>query len=441
MENVHCLTPDQAAQRLLSLVQTLGMEGQRNERSTNSKKARNAQPDPSSISWAFHETVDKDGLLRWLAENLDASRNGLCDDELEFLDYLDRIEYTGSDLSAAGEKDLAASFELRAQLDRLEKQISQSRQHKKTLQEQSAMLDKRTEQLMQQLSELRVEEEALARAASSADAEVSRTTSMYQGFLDEAALATRKLASALSPASGRNAAGSLTKHFMFQCEDEVDEMCCAIKDYMTELGEFVETGMRKADVLPSPWKEFEPFATRSVADLLNVAKSEHGRIARDIVPMAQLKLKLDIERELLLASRSEADKALASGDLVQRCEQYMHDGEHASGWTSSVEAHAVNLSGAVLSHLEEPGQVRHFGDVMEQLRQQWAALAENRRDQQSQDLEIAAQSIGPQRQAADEAMHRLAEEQADSGRLECDVGGGSDQPGAGQQGAGEKTGR
>ncbi|KAJ1958006.1 hypothetical protein EC988_000539 [Linderina pennispora] len=199
---------------------------------------------------------------------------------------------------------------------------------------------------------------------------------------------------------------------MFQCEDEVDEMCRAIKDYMTELGEFVETGMRKADVLPSPWKEFEPFATRSVADLLNVAKSEHRRIAGDIVPMTQLKLKLDIERELLLASGSEADKALASGDLVQRCEQYMHDGERASSWTSSVEAHAVNLSGAVLSHLEEPGQVRHFGDVMEQLRQQWAALAENRRDQQSQDLEIAAQSIGPLRQAADEAMHRLAEEQA-----------------------------
>ncbi|KAJ1938815.1 hypothetical protein FBU59_004325 [Linderina macrospora] len=274
------------------------------------------------------------------------------------------------------------------------------------------MLGERAEQLTQQLAELQAEEEMLVRTASSADAEVSRMAAAYQGSLDEAALATQNLASTLNTPAGNSMTGQPTKHYVFQCGDEVAQLRRAVEGYMAELGQFIETGMRKMDTLPSPWKEFEPFATQSVAELLDVAKREHGRITSDLIPMTRLKMRLNLERELLRAAGDEADKAMASGDLLQRCGQYVPNGVHDDKITSSVSMHAARLSGAALGNLVVSGQVQRFGDVTKQLQQQWNMLAECRGYQQNRDLEMAAHSIGPQRQAAEEIVRKLAEEHA-----------------------------
>ncbi|KAJ2630011.1 hypothetical protein H4R22_002968, partial [Coemansia sp. RSA 1290] len=119
------LTAEQAAQRLLDVLETVASSSLQPK--ANSKgNAKKHPPDSSSISWAFHNSVDTTGLLNWLSINIDAVNNGLCEDELELLAYLDRIDYKPSASSKNGTDSSEAilpSFELQKEKARTEANV------------------------------------------------------------------------------------------------------------------------------------------------------------------------------------------------------------------------------------------------------------------------------------------------------------------------------
>ncbi|KAJ2329313.1 hypothetical protein GGI00_003970, partial [Coemansia sp. RSA 2681] len=279
---------DQAAQRLLTLLDTLGIssESSQGKGSTNANANANANRvskglDTSSISWAFHETIDTTGVLRWLAENIDAAANGLSDDELELLSHLERTEFEygdGADLAKSesnggceGDEDAAPSFELHARRKRTQARISRLEAYSETVRGQHTLLTGRVNQMTRELEDLQAEELVLSKAASSADGEVARLTSMYSGLLGESSLAAQTLMARLHPES-------LEHRYFYQCANEISRLEIALQAHVEDIGEHVGAYMKIADELPSPWREFEPFATHSVSELLRLATAEHSRI-------------------------------------------------------------------------------------------------------------------------------------------------------------------
>ncbi|KAJ2879759.1 hypothetical protein IWW38_006063, partial [Coemansia aciculifera] len=250
---------DQAAQRLLTLLDTLGIssDASRSKSLTNPNRAK-AGLDPSSISWAFHETIDTTGVLRWLAENVDAAANGLSNDELELLLHIDRSEFRyGDDVNLTkresssngreGNEDVAPSFELRERTRKTQARISRLEAYSETVHGQNTLLTGRVNQLTRELEELQAEELVLAKTASSADGEVSRLTSMYAGLLGESSLATQTLMTSLQPESAE-------RRYFYQCANEIARLESVLQAHVEDIEEHVGAFMKGADELPSPWK-------------------------------------------------------------------------------------------------------------------------------------------------------------------------------------------
>ncbi|KAI8319756.1 hypothetical protein GQ54DRAFT_299101 [Martensiomyces pterosporus] len=427
------LTPEQAAQRLLSLMDTLGIQGKDAGRQT--AKAETRKLDPSSISWAFHDSSDKCGVLKWIVENVDASKNGLSDDELEVLEYLDRIKYTSDNGSSSNIDEVTEasrgalsqgsaggeaipSFELRARKTALEAQIERLSKYRQTISSQSTVLKNRVDQMTHRLAACRAEEEALAKIASSSDSEVARLTSVYAGVLDETALTAETLMSRLHAGSdGQSVGGSdaANMHFFYQNGELVEGLENAMQSHMENLGELVKAQMSQSDELPSPWKEFQPFATRSIAELLSLARSEHERIGTSAVELARAKLKLEIEKKLVVAVGEDVDKAYEGGDLLPRC-QALESSLGANDTVSyflgeSVSSHASKIAAPILEDSSARLQLNEFEDALRQVNHGWNELAQHRGRQLSQHLEAAAQSVESQRRAAESILRALADEQ------------------------------
>ncbi|KAJ2759276.1 hypothetical protein IWQ56_005779, partial [Coemansia nantahalensis] len=138
------LTADQAAQRLLALVDVLDEGGGGATAQRAAGGGHRQRLAVSSISWGFHESADTTGLLQWVAENVDARKNGLTADELELLAHLDRIGYT-SDGTDDAALTVAPGFELAAQRAKTEARIARLEPYVETVRNQGAVLASRAD--------------------------------------------------------------------------------------------------------------------------------------------------------------------------------------------------------------------------------------------------------------------------------------------------------
>ncbi|KAJ2055447.1 hypothetical protein GGI17_006646, partial [Coemansia sp. S146] len=407
---------DQAAQRLLALIDALGANGD----TSGGKRIANANrvskgSDASSISWAFHETIDTTGVLRWLAENIDAASNGLSGDELELLSHLERIEFQyddnansikhASNNTREGDEDVMPSFELRARKKEAQARVTRLEAHVETARGQCTLLKSRVNQMTHELEELQAEELVLAKAASSADGDVSRLTSMYTGLLGESSLAAQTLMARLQPAS-------LDRRHYYQCAGDISRLESALQAHAEDIGEYVGAYLKSADELPSPWKEFEPFATQNVPELLRLAMVEHSRIGGSAQKLVRNTLALEIENALVRAVDAEVEKAMrVPGDLLQRCQTRS---PVPSGTESDIERmiseHVTRLVSTTLPDGAAPRLQPAVRSALAHLNQCCNELAQSRSAQLDQELEALKTSLTLPEQTISNIRHTLATE-------------------------------
>ncbi|KAJ2259111.1 hypothetical protein GGI13_000172 [Coemansia sp. RSA 455] len=409
-------TADQAAQRLLALIDTLGVNGDTSagKRMSNANRVNKA-PDASSISWAFHETIDTAGVLRWLAGNIDAASNGLSDDELELLSHLERTEFQYDDSSnltkhqsnstREGDEDVMPSFELRARKKEAQARVTRLEAYAETVRGQRTLLKSRVNQMTHELEELQAEELALAKAASSADGDVARLTSMYTGLLGESSLAAQTLMTRLQPAS-------LDRRYFYQCASDIGRLESALQAHVEDIGEYVSAYLTSADELPSPWKEFEPFATQSVPKLLRLAAMEHSRIGGSAQKLVRSTLALEIESELVRAVDAEVEKAMrVPGDLLQRCQsQSPMPSDTESGTDRAICEHVARLVSTALPDSAAPRLQPAVKSVLAHLNQSCNGLTRSRSAQLDQELETLKASLALPTQTISNIRHALATE-------------------------------
>ncbi|KAJ2324277.1 hypothetical protein IWW51_003350 [Coemansia sp. RSA 2702] len=320
------LTADQAAQRLLSTIDTLsapkplarGKSGQNNKR---------AKLDSSSISWAFHDSVDSTGLLRWLATNIDAEQNGLTSDELELLAHMQRTNYSpdtatppndSGDFGVAG--SLLPAFELRREKARSEAKVARLQSYLDTIRSQSGLLGQRADLVSVELAELLEEEERLKRSAKMSDAEVSRLTTAYTGMLDEASLAAKSLMARLQ-------AEPSTASYFYQSAEAIDRLGDSTSQHLNRLNERLAEQLATADKLPSPWSEFKPFSTQTVSELLQLAQDEHKRLGETAAGLVKTRLAISVEHELVRAVEEEISRMRGEthDSVIKRCRELAHN--------------------------------------------------------------------------------------------------------------------
>ncbi|KAJ2749601.1 hypothetical protein GGI19_005575 [Coemansia pectinata] len=407
---------DQAAQRLLALIDTLGANGDTSggKRMANANRVSKGS-DASSISWAFHETIDTTGILRWLAENIGAASNGLSDDELELLSHLERIEFQyddnanltkhASNNTREGGEDVMPSFELRARKKGAQARVTRLEAYAETTRGQRTLLKSRVNQMTHELEELQAEELVLAKAASSADGDVARLTSMYTGLLGESSLAAQTLMARLQPAS-------LDRRYYYQCAGDISRLESALQAHAEDIGEYVGVYLKSADQLPSPWKEFEPFATQSVPELLRLAAVEHSRIGGSAQKLVRNTLALEIENALVRAVDAEVEKAMrVPGDLLQRCQTQSPAPSGTEFDTERmVSEHVPRLVSTTLPDGAAPRLQPVVRSALAHLNQCCNELAQSRSTRLDQELEALKTSLALPAQTISNIRHALATE-------------------------------
>ncbi|KAJ1719575.1 hypothetical protein LPJ61_006283, partial [Coemansia biformis] len=339
------LTADQAAQRLLVLVDVL--EERRLSPQRQKGSAQKHRLNASSISWAFHESADTTGLLRWIVDNVDARKNGLTSGELELLAHLERAGYS-VDSSDDTARAVAPGFELAAQKPKVEARIARLELYTDTARSQGVVLANRADQMSRELAELQEEEERLRRTVRSSDTEVARLVTAYKGVLDEASLAAKTLEARLRAGAPMSPASS----YFYQCAGRIAGLGDSTRGHLESLGRQLGEQLAKADKLPSPWRDFEPFATRSVSDLLALATEEHARISKSTPGLVAAKLELDIACRLVRAIGEEADKVRGHGSdrVLQRCQATATSGDGRSfdeQLQTVVSEHAARMAASV----------------------------------------------------------------------------------------------
>ncbi|KAJ2690554.1 hypothetical protein IWW39_000648 [Coemansia spiralis] len=405
---------DQAAQRLLALIDTPGTGGDASgdKRIANSNRISKA-PDASSISWAFHETIDTTGVLRWLSENVDAASNGLADDELELLSYLERTEFQyddGSNLpkhapnSTEEEGEGAVpSFELRARKKQAQDRVARLEAYAETVRGQHSLLKGRANQMARELEELQAEELVLTKAASSADGEVARLSSMYSGLLGESSLAAQTLMTRFQPMSQE-------RRYFYQCADDLGRLESALQAHVEDIGEHVGAYLESADELPSPWREFEPFATNSVSELLSLALAEHARIGENAQKLVRDMAALEIENALVRALDAEVDKAMrAPEDLLPRC-LALAPSETALGADRMISEHVERLVPTALPDGSAPRLQPAVKSALAHLNQSCNELVQSRSARLNQELETLRASLVMPTQTIGSIRNTLATE-------------------------------
>ncbi|KAJ2824920.1 hypothetical protein FBU31_003856 [Coemansia sp. 'formosensis'] len=407
---------DQAAQRLLALIETLGASVD----TSGGKRVKNANrvskgSDASSISWAFHETIDTTGMLRWLAENIDAASNGLSDDELELLSHFERTEFQYDDSAnlaqhasngtREGDEDVGPSFELRAKRKQVQARVARLEAYAETVRGQHSLLKGRVNQMAHELEELLAEEQLLVKAATSADGEVSRLTSMYTGLLGESSLAAQTLMTRLQPAS-------LERRYFYQCTGDIGRLETALQAHVEDIGEYVAAHLKSADELPSPWKEFEPFSTHSIPELLRLAVVEHSRVGDSAQKLAKDTLALEIENALVRAIDVEVEKAMrAPGDLLQRCQAQSPAPSGAETRTEQmISEHVARLVLSALPDNTAPRLQPSIKSTLSHLNQSCNELVQSRSTLMNQELEMLKASLAVPTQTISNFRHTLVTE-------------------------------
>ncbi|KAJ2510046.1 hypothetical protein H4217_008056 [Coemansia sp. RSA 1939] len=350
------LTADQYAQRILTLADTLGLLS--SSETAAKAKQQGGKPDASSISWAFHDSADSTGFLRWLVENTDAANNGLTASELALKEYLNRIDYQGpsgsqtkDDLQLGGGRSkydgATSAFDLATQGLKLEKELEDLETHTNLLRSQENLLNSRIDQMTHEVSELLAEEEALEKMAKMSDSEAARLSSLYVGALEDTALTASRLMELLA-VEGKT--GGVDRYF-YQCSPEIDRMTDGAIDNIDVVAQELESRIQSADELPSPWKEFRPFGTTTVSELLQLAADEHQRIGTRVSGMVRTKFELQALESLVESLDEEIDRRSASaediGVLSRQCRE-MFTASSSESVESLLSRHAATLAGSVL---------------------------------------------------------------------------------------------
>ncbi|KAJ2654930.1 hypothetical protein IWW48_005810, partial [Coemansia sp. RSA 1200] len=327
-------------------------------KTTAKAKQQGDKPDASSISWAFHDSADSTGFLRWLVENTDAANNGLTASELELKEYLDRIDYEGpsgihtkSGLQLGGGRSkydgATTAFDLATQGSKLEKELEDLETHTDLLRGQESLLNSRIDQMTREVSELLAEEEALEKMAKMSDSEVARLSSLYVGALEDTALTASGLMELLA-VEGKT--GNATRYF-YQCSPEIDRMTDGVIDNIDVVAQELESRIQSADELPSPWKEFRPFGTTTVSELLQLAADEHQRIGTRVSGMVKSKAELQALERLVESLEEEIGRRSGSaediGVLSRQCREMSTAGS-CETVDSLLRSHAATLAGSVL---------------------------------------------------------------------------------------------
>ncbi|KAI7822278.1 hypothetical protein BX661DRAFT_187616 [Kickxella alabastrina] len=427
------LTAEQAAQRLLTLLDTLGVQ---NTSSNNTGKAKTGkrQPNASSISWAFHESADKTGLLRWLADNITAAKNGLTDDELELMEYLERTNYHNSDPNQQPQQHRlllnepvrtgnsqfstdsiaqsgAPAFEMRMRKDKVQKNVARLEKHAEILRGQNAVLTSRADSMAHELAELRAEEEALTRAATSTDSELARLLTMHLGQLDEASLAAKALMAQLKVDAPKNSKGHTRFHY--QSLEAIDQLGAAMQGIFKVVGEQVALHLRRTNELPSPWKEFRPFAANSVPELLHLATAEHARVGASALDLAKAKLKLKVECELVRAIGEEVGRAQSQNNrsnLLHRCQQLTASETSGFDIDRIINERAQELAQNAQADTFSTAVPADHRRALDLLNESHNALAQSQSDQLSRKLESIAQSLDSQHHSVEHILGTLVNE-------------------------------
>ncbi|KAJ2786917.1 hypothetical protein GGI15_001130 [Coemansia interrupta] len=415
------LTAGQAAQRLLTLLEVLGLQADTagTKRPHSRAGTGNAQKTSvASISWAFHDSTDKDGFLRWLADNADAGRNGVVDSELELFEYLERIGYhdpqaQSKQTSASGDVDSTLAetstpmFELRDQRAKLQKKVASYEKHSATIRQQNEVLSSRVDTMARELAELKAEEEALEKSAAALDAELARLVSVHSGQLEEALLATRLLVRQLE-VNGK-AAPNDAPRYHYQCNDAIKRLCLGMQSYFDSVGRQIEKHAAQVSELPSPWKEFEPYAARNVPELLQTAQDEHRRISDDVSSLVRSKLALEVEAMLVHAISSEIDR-LDNSSLLE----YHQEASLVTRSNSLIEQ-VIRERSQVLA--ESPLAAVHGSSVPEDIAQaidtlndSCSQLAHSQTGQVGNRIDSVLQSLASQTQVIENALQSLVDE-------------------------------
>lgn len=391
------LTAEQAAQRLLTTKEHL--------------KPQLDQKSSSSISWAFRDSVDTTGALNWISEHLDAHKNGLSDDELELLAYLDRIDYRQDKLPTQAQP----AFMLRQEQNKLQTKIGRSERHAGVVREQNGMLKNRVDQMDHELADLRAEEERLIQEAYDSDTELARLTSGYLGQLDEAKWAATSLADILCAPSDAQEG----YHYLYQHGQVIRSLDEVMQKQLEALGEQVAGQLEQVDELPTPWKEFEPFAATTVPELLGLAVEESERIRGKAGGLAKDICELEIANELISAIEKEVEAVSKDKPaLLQRClaidkgqgkgeikgiDRHIGDqAKHIAASTSLVSANSNNNQSMVPSDL---------ANTLQFIDQSCSELVDAQEAQMNQMLNYAKQRLDPYENAALAIRQGLVSEQ------------------------------
>ncbi|KAJ2158309.1 hypothetical protein GGF46_003862 [Coemansia sp. RSA 552] len=406
------LTADQAAQRLLTLLDTLGVSRQRPTSNERSKKARRSA-DATSISWAFHDSSDKTGFLRWLSENVETA-NGLTDNELELLEHLDRTDFSQAD-EAAVPGDLCPEHELLAQKKAVEARVSWLDDYATTLANQNAMLKSSSSRVSDDLAGLLEEEERLKKAVRAADSEAARQTAGYTGMLDEARLAAKAAMTRLRTDGGAEGG------YFYQCASEqVDVLAADVHACLERVAERIADQLRRADELPSPWREFQPFATQSISGLLELASDEHRRVSGASADLAGTKLRLEVERALVAAVGEEVGRARTEGSasLLLRCKALAAKGDEAkvdeaksrAGIGAEISSHAGRMAAAALDRVSGRPCLPETYQLLENLNVSCTELSQAQARQLDLVLESAESGLKPPAEAIQAILCSLVAE-------------------------------
>ncbi|KAJ2716902.1 hypothetical protein H4R19_000345 [Coemansia spiralis] len=399
------LTADQAAQRLLALVDVLDEGGSTPQRTAGGTRKRRLAA--SSISWAFHESADTAGLLSWLVENIDARKNGLTAGELELLAHLDRIGYSDSADDAA--LAVVPGFELATQKAKNEARIARLDRHADTVRSQGAVLASRADHMSRELAALLNEEERLKSAARASDAEVARLVAAYRGLLDEAALAAKSLEARLSA----DAAGRSASSYFYQRAADVAALGPTTQHCLEEFGQRLGEQLVAADRLPSPWSEFGPFGIQSTSELLALATEEHTRINNSAAEAATAKLELDLACRLVRAIGEEAAKVRAQGcdSILRRCRAVAAaGGDFEEQLHAAVGENAARMAASVCERVGPAPLSPAIGQALVQLDASSTELAQARSAQVDRLLDAALGALEPHNRASAALADALADE-------------------------------
>ncbi|KAJ1741539.1 hypothetical protein LPJ68_002770 [Coemansia sp. RSA 1086] len=402
------LTAEQAAQRLLDVLETVASSSLQPK--ANSKgNAKKHTPDSSSISWAFHNSVDTTGLLNWLSINIDAVNNGLCEDELELLAYLDRIDYKPSASSKNGTDSSEAilpSFELQKEKARTEANVLRLENYAETLKSQNTMLKSRLDSVSAELSGILEEEERLKRSIKASNSEVSRLTSAYTGVLDETSLAAKNLMDRLQ------LEGCKKSSYFYQNKEAIDRLEASLHSYLDKQNERISEQLKYADDLPAPWNEFQPLCTQNITDLLQTSRKEYEGLNKAAAEMAIEKLALDTEQKLIHLCEEEVDRAQGTdytGVNQQSMEKEFKDFEECLN--ASIAQYRDSIVTATLEKTVDAMAVPlHTSNLLKQLGSLNRDLADIQSARLAQVLDLVLEDLKPQQQALTAIWQSLAAE-------------------------------